>query len=79
MSTEENKAIVRRYIEEAVNKGNLAIIDALMSTHYRNPMRPPSGAPDAGSERYKQASPARAATRRHRACETRRGPIAGRC
>jgi predicted ester cyclase len=55
MSTEENKAIVRRYIEEAVNKGNLAIIDDLMSTHYRNPMRPSTGAPGAGSERYKQS------------------------
>jgi len=27
MSTEENKAVVRRLIEEAYNKGNLAVVD----------------------------------------------------
>ena len=54
MSTEENKAIVRRYIEEAVGKGNLAIIDELMSPDYRNPMMPSTAAPGSGAERYKQ-------------------------
>jgi len=29
MSEEENKVLVRRWIEEGVNKGNLAIIDEL--------------------------------------------------
>jgi predicted ester cyclase len=55
MPTDENKAIVRRYIEEAVVKGNLAIIDELMSPHYRNPMMPSAAAPGSGAERYKQA------------------------
>ncbi|MCP4756999.1 MAG: ester cyclase [Proteobacteria bacterium] len=32
MSTEENKAIVRRGFEEGWNKGNLAIFDELMAT-----------------------------------------------
>src|SRR5438067_6529505 len=34
MSTEENKAIVRRYLEEAWNKGNVGIIDELMVVDY---------------------------------------------
>jgi steroid delta-isomerase-like uncharacterized protein len=34
MSTEDNKAIVRRYIHEAWNKGNVAVIDDLMSPEY---------------------------------------------
>ena len=54
MSTDENKAIVRRYIEEAVNKGNLAIIDELMVPDYRNPLAPSAG-PGPGAERYKRA------------------------
>jgi len=31
MSTEANKAIVRRYVEEGWNQGNLAIIEQLLS------------------------------------------------
>src|SRR5438552_2736603 len=34
MSTEENKAIVRQYLEEAWNKGNVGIIDELMVVDY---------------------------------------------
>ena len=34
MSVEENKAMVRRIIEEAVNKGNLAVIDEIMAPNY---------------------------------------------
>ncbi len=34
MSVEENKAMVRRVIEEAINKGNLAIIDDIMAPNY---------------------------------------------
>jgi steroid delta-isomerase-like uncharacterized protein len=34
MSTEANKAIVRRYIDEAWNKGNVNVIDDLMSPEY---------------------------------------------
>ena len=34
MLTEENKAIVRRVIEELVNKGNLAIADEVLASNY---------------------------------------------
>ena len=34
MSTEENKAIVRRYLEESWNRGNVGIIDELMAPNY---------------------------------------------
>ena len=34
MSTEENKAKARRIIEEAVNKGNLAVVDEIMAPNY---------------------------------------------
>ena len=53
MSTEENKAIVRRYIDEAVNKGNLGVLDELMDPNYVNP-KSASGAAPGGAERYKQ-------------------------
>ena len=34
MSTEENKALVHRYIEEAWNKGNVGVIDELTTVDY---------------------------------------------
>jgi len=34
MSTEENKAIIRRVIEEVWNKGDLAAVDEVMATDY---------------------------------------------
>jgi steroid delta-isomerase-like uncharacterized protein len=34
MPTEHNKAIVRRYLEEAWNKGNVGILDELMAPNY---------------------------------------------
>ena len=34
MSTEEPKAIIRRYLDEAWNKGNVDIIDELMVPDY---------------------------------------------
>ena len=34
MSTEQNKSIVRRWIEEGWNKGNLAVIDQVYGTDY---------------------------------------------
>ncbi len=34
MSTEENKALARRIIEEAWNQGNLAVVDELMAPDY---------------------------------------------
>ncbi|GAC1350614.1 MAG: ester cyclase [Ktedonobacteraceae bacterium] len=34
MSTQENKARIRKYIDEAWNKGNVDIIDEMMAEHY---------------------------------------------
>src|ERR671925_462973 len=34
MSTEENKALDRRYVEEVLNKGNIDAIDAIMAPEY---------------------------------------------
>ena len=34
MSTESNKAIVRRYIEEVLNQGNLAAVDELLDPNF---------------------------------------------
>ena len=52
MSVEENKALIRRLIEEAWNKGNLAVIDELLSPDYVLHIAAP-GTPD--REGYKQA------------------------
>lgn len=38
MSAEENKALIRRYVEEAWNKGNVNIMDELMAEHYARHM-----------------------------------------
>jgi steroid delta-isomerase-like uncharacterized protein len=34
MSVENNKAVLRRLIEEAFNKGNLSVVDALLATDW---------------------------------------------
>ncbi len=34
MSTEENKAVVRRAIDEVVNKGDLAVVDEILASNY---------------------------------------------
>ncbi len=34
MSVEENKAIASRYLEELMNKGNLAVVDELYATNF---------------------------------------------
>ena len=52
MSTEDNKALLRRLIDEIVNKGNLAVADQLIASDYvyRSP-----GSPDVrGPEGFKQ-------------------------
>ncbi len=47
MSTEQNKANYRRFIEEVWNKGNLAVIDEIASpdliAHFLPPGTPPGG------------------------------------
>ena len=52
MSVEENKAIELRFLEEVVNKGNLAVIDELVATDFVDHTAPPGLAPD--REGYKQ-------------------------
>jgi steroid delta-isomerase-like uncharacterized protein len=52
MSTEELKAIARRYIEEVWNKGNLALIDELFTPDHIN--HSPSAGQMAGPEGLKQ-------------------------
>ncbi len=52
MSTEENKALVRRFIEEVWSKANLAVIDELLATNFVLHNPPPEVAPDL--EGYKQ-------------------------
>ena len=39
MTTETNKAVVRRYIEEVINHGNLAVIDTLFSPEMHEAVR----------------------------------------
>jgi predicted ester cyclase len=52
MSVEENKAMVRRVIEEAWNKGNMAVIDEHLSPDYVHHNLPPGMPHD--REGYKQ-------------------------
>jgi predicted ester cyclase len=54
MSAEENKAIVRRFIEEVFNKGNLDAIDAFVSPDMVDHTSPPGQQP--GSASVKHAS-----------------------
>ncbi len=49
MSTEMNKALVRRWVEEVLNrKGNLAIIDELFAPDYADYTNPPDWPPGRG-------------------------------
>ena len=41
MSTEENKSIVRRWVEEGWNKGNLAVIDEVYAPNFVQHEPPP--------------------------------------
>ena len=52
MSTEENKAMIRRIYEEAFNKGDLAVADELMATNYV--FHGPGGMEFKGPEGFKQ-------------------------
>ena len=51
MSLEENKALLRRVFEEAMNKGNLSVIDELIAPNYVNYSLP---LPTPGPEGFKQ-------------------------
>jgi steroid delta-isomerase-like uncharacterized protein len=51
-STEQNKALVRRLVEQVWNKGNLAVIDEILSPDYVLHISAP-GSPD--RDGYKQA------------------------
>ena len=48
MSTEQNKALVRRYWEEVWNNGNLAVVDELIGTDFDG--HPLPGEPDVGRD-----------------------------
>ena len=52
MSAEQNKSIVRRWIEEGWNKGNLAVIDQVYAPNYVQ--HEPAPAPVTSSEALKQ-------------------------
>jgi steroid delta-isomerase-like uncharacterized protein len=52
MSTEENKAVVRRIWEEILNQGNLALVDEIIATNYV--YHGPGGPEIKGSEGLKQ-------------------------
>lgn len=51
MSTEENKATIRR-VSEAVNKGNLAVVDEIYDVNFVS--HQPGGVDILGRERWKQ-------------------------
>jgi predicted ester cyclase len=48
MSTEQNKAVVRRFIEEVLNQQNMALVGELVAPDYANHLLP------GGSEAFKQ-------------------------
>jgi len=48
MSTEQNKAVVRRFIEEVLNNQNFALVDELLAPDYVNHLAP------GGREGFKQ-------------------------
>src|SRR5437660_39450 len=39
MTTESNKAVVRRYIEEVINQGNIDLIDTLFAPNMREKVK----------------------------------------
>jgi steroid delta-isomerase-like uncharacterized protein len=45
MATEENKALVRQFVEEVQNSGNLALIDELVAATFINHSAPPGVPP----------------------------------
>lgn len=51
MSTEENKAVIRRWMEECYNQGNMAIADELIAANYVNHSAPLGQAPGLEGEK----------------------------
>lgn len=51
MSVEENKALVRRYMEESFNQGNISVIDQLVSSDF---VYHQSAGRDLSTEAYKK-------------------------
>ena len=51
MTTEANKANSRRFVEEAINRGNLAVIDELSSPNYVDHTAPPGVPPTAEGQK----------------------------
>jgi len=54
MSTQENKAIVQRFIEEVRNRGNVAAVDELLAPNYVAHFGHPTDSP--GPEKYRRLS-----------------------
>jgi len=54
VSAEENKAIVRRFIEEVFNKKNLDVLDEIVDPDYVFHFQDPTTKPIHGVERFKQ-------------------------
>ena len=48
MSTEDNKAIVRRFFEEVWTKGNVAAVDELIDPNHVNPFDSPANVSASG-------------------------------
>src|SRR5207253_250665 len=51
MAAEENKALVRRYFEEAWNKGDLAVVDEVYAPTYTVHPTPPDRKPGRDGEK----------------------------
>lgn len=45
MGTEENKANARRFVEEAINRGDLAVADELAAPNFQDHSAPPGAPP----------------------------------
>ena len=51
MAAQDNKALTRRYVDEAFNKGNMAVIDEVIATNYTVHPMPPDRRPGIEGER----------------------------
>jgi predicted ester cyclase len=51
MSTEDNKALIRRWLEEGYNKGNIAVADEIIAADYLNHNEPHNQTPGLEGEK----------------------------